>query len=158
MITTLFRITSVAVATLTLATVTARSAAIDVFVEVKGYQQWPMVINSSNLGGRVIFSPAHGRYITDRVARGERFSVSFRLERGEKSLGDGIAGYSGLNSVGVDGAGSQFAYLNARFLRFPLEVFGTMPQIATNQKVEATAFTGNSLPTVRSIPLGSRGR
>lgn len=48
---------------------TLQAATIELCVYARG--QLALIVPGSNLGGRVVYSPQYGRYITDRAARGE---------------------------------------------------------------------------------------
>ncbi len=125
-----------------------RAASIEIYVRVAGYSQWPRVVPSANTGGRVVYSAAHRRYITDRVSRGESYTALLTLARGEKPL---FPGTPFAMVAQVPGSG-----LSPRQPLPPsIEVWGGVVPAAGPLTVTVT--TGSGLSS-SSLPIGTRPR
>lgn len=76
----LLRPALLAVAALSLLASSSRAASITLETKVPGYSSagWILVVPElrNQLGGRVRYDPARGRWVTDRVARGENMRIS----------------------------------------------------------------------------------
>lgn len=61
----------IVVGLLGLVALASTATAANVRMEVYAKGRWALIVPGSNLGGRVVWSSAHGCYITDRAQRGE---------------------------------------------------------------------------------------
>ncbi|MGV3773772.1 MAG: hypothetical protein ACO1QB_12780 [Verrucomicrobiales bacterium] len=91
----------------------AKAANIVIETAVPGYRGYALVIPElrAKLGGRVMWDSTSGRYITDRVARGEQLKISVTPSNRKET---------GCRSGAIAGVHAQNGYFNYGAVRIPL--------------------------------------
>lgn len=127
---------------LLLSTAASQAAKMEIWV-LTARNQWAQVIPGVGTAGRVVWSPAHYAYITDRVSRGESVYVTYLpTYLGEYGINRGYK-----TTCGTVGRGASALPLN--------DWYWTVPTNPACDNLRAWIQSNREYKEVR-IPLGTR--